>query len=296
MTRNETFTVKIAGGLGNQLFMFYAGLYLQEHFQREVIFDLADLARIQELHPGANIQSLGLLNGYQTKAGSIVSKTTFEINALRTKWLVAKFLKSTDFTSSEIGFINPDSIPSNINSIRCYFQSWFYFNSLVNKPILSIKNLSNPSSWLSDKIERTKTERVCSLHIRRGDYALPANRMNGILSIDYFREALMLTRDCDSTWIFTDSPKEVEQEFSQLDFSYELIEPPNNSDPVESLLLMAATKNIVISNSTFSWWSAMLAGNASSIYAPSKWYEHRSDPNKLIPDAWSRIPSSWVEQ
>jgi serine kinase of HPr protein (carbohydrate metabolism regulator) len=147
-----------------------------------------------------------------------------------------------------------------------------------------------------DKIERTKSENVLSLHVRRGDYALPANRMAGMLSYDYYREALMRTGDHDSIWIFTDSPKEVENEFSQLKHRFDVIVPPKDSDPVESLLLMASTKNIVISNSTFSWWSAMIAGDTASIHAPSKWYEHRADPSKLIPENWKRIPSEWVQR
>jgi hypothetical protein len=296
VTKKESFTVEIAGGLGNQLFMFYAGLYFQNHFQREVIFDLTDLARIQELHPGANIESLGLLRGYQTKTGSKALKNSIDLNVLRAKRLFAKFLDSRDFTSDEIGFIKPDLVPLNVKRIRGYFQSWFYFDALIEKPVLGIEHLPNSSSWLMDKIERTKSENVLSLHVRRGDYALPANRMAGMLSYDYYREALMRTRDHDSIWIFTDSPKEVENEFSQLKHRFDVIVPPKDSDPVESLLLMAATKNIVISNSTFSWWSAMIAGDTASIHAPSKWYEHRADPSKLIPENWKRIPSEWVQR
>lgn len=296
MREKEPFIAEIAGGLGNQLFMLYAGLFFQEHFQREVIFDLTALVRIQDLHPGANIQSLGLLSGYQTKTGSTRSASNLELKAFGMKRLFSKFLNSQDFTSEEIGFINPDSIPPDVKRIRGYFQSWFYFSALNEKPILSLEHLSNPSSWLIDKIERANTENVLSLHVRRGDYALPANRMNGILSFDYYKEALKRISDYDSIWIFTDSPEEVDHEFSQFECPLEVIVPPSNSDPVESLLLMAATKSIVVSNSTFSWWSAMIAGDAASIHAPSKWYEHRDDPSKLIPDHWKRIPSEWAEQ
>jgi hypothetical protein len=296
MQKNESLTVEIAGGLGNQLFMFYAGLYFQEKYQRKVIFDTSDLSRVQGLHPGANIQTLGLLDDYLTISRSNISnfKVDRVLSGLRS--FANRNSNGGTFSSEEIGFINPNSIPPEVKRIRGYFQSWIYFDSLSEKPILSLQNLTSPSKWLLEKKERTKRENVLSLHVRRGDYALPANRKNGILSLSYYREALINAGDYDSIWIFTDSPKEVEYDFLQLGYPFETIIPPNNSDPVESLLLMAATKKIVISNSTYSWWSAMIAGDGSVVYAPSKWYEFRDDPSKLIPDNWKRIPSEWVEQ
>ncbi len=296
MQKKESLTVEIAGGLGNQLFMFYAGLYFQEKNQREVIFDTSDLPRIQELHPGANIQSLGLLDDYPTTSN--LNSSNYKVNQVISglRHIIKKTSHGGTFSSEEIGFINPNLIPLEVKRIRCYFQSWIYFNSLSEKPILSLDNLSSPSRWLLDKIEKTKTEKVLSLHVRRGDYVLPANRMNGILSRRYYQQAIINAGDYDSIWIFTDAPDEVEDEFLNLGYSFETIIPPNNSDPVESLLLMAATNEIVISNSTYSWWSAMLAGDATKVYAPSKWYEIREDPSKLIPDNWKRIPSEWAKQ
>ena len=296
MQKNGSMTVEIAGGLGNQLFMLYAGLYFQEKIRREVIFDVSDLSRIQGLHPGANIQTLGLLDNYLTT--SRFNASDFKSNRVISR--LARFTKGTShggtFSSEEIGFINPNLIPPDVKRIRGYFQSWVYFDSLSEKPILSLKNLSSPSRWLLDKTERIKNENVLSLHVRRGDYALAANRKNGILSRSYYEKALVNAGDFDSIWIFTDSPEEVEDEFSKLGHSFEVINPPSDSDPVESLLLMAATQKIVISNSTYSWWSAKFAGDTAAVYAPSKWFELREDPSKLIPDNWRRIPSEWVKQ
>ena len=43
---------------------------------------------------------------------------------------------------------------------------------------------------------------------------------------------------------------------------------------IEELFLMSQFKNIVISNSTFSWWSSFLNENEinKNIIAPQKWY------------------------
>jgi hypothetical protein len=292
----ESFTVEIAGGLGNQLFMFYAGLFFQEHFKKEVTFDVSDFSRIEALHPGANIQTLGLLDDFRTINRPHFPSQIVERTISGFKQITKKNFQKEVFVSKEIGYSDPNLILPSVTKIRGYFQSWIYFHSLQDKPVLSLASLQNPSKWLIDKLETAKKERVLSLHIRRGDYALPANRTSGILSRQYFEKAIEQCSAYDSIWVFTDSPKVVEKEFADLNSSFEIVTPPSDSDPVESMLLMSATHQIVISNSTFSWWSAMLATDSTVVIAPSKWFELRDDPFRLIPDTWFRASSDWVKR
>jgi hypothetical protein len=295
MTRSkETFTMEIAGGLGNQLFMFYAGLFFRESLQREVVFDISDFSRIKTLHPGANIQTLGMLDNFLTINGS--DFPAFPVGRVFSGFrrIVTSSSQKGVFVSEDIGYVNPKTIARNVSRIRGYFQSWFYFESLQDKPILNLSSLDNPSEWLIERLEYVKKNRVLALHVRRGDYSLSANRSNGILSKHYYEKAIENCMDHDVIWIFSDSPNDVEKEFENLNFSFEIIAPPNWTDPVESLLLMSNVQQLVISNSTFSWWSAMLAPEKTSIIAPLKWNELREDPSRLIPDSWRRLPSDWV--
>lgn len=296
MHQRDSLTIEIAGGLGNQLFMFYAGLFFKEIFQKEIIFDISDLERIAKLHPGENIQTLGLLDEFSTTIKPIKQPNTLGRIFSKLERSGIQLPKRSTFVSQEIGFVNSDLLPPNVANIRGYYQSWKYFDSLKEKPLLSINNLQNPSDWLIKNLEISKKERILSFHVRRGDYALPANRSNGILSRKYYESALSQVDAYGKVWVFTDSPIEVELEFSNRGFAFEVVSPPAHSDPVESLLLMSSSEQIVISNSTFSWWSAKLAGVNTSIFAPSKWYELRDDPIDLIPDLWKRVTSDWMEQ
>jgi hypothetical protein len=296
MHQRDSFTIEIAGGLGNQLFMFYAGLFFKEKLQKNIIFDISDLTRIAKLHPGENIQTLGLLDEF-----SIMTRPHKKPNKVgrifsRLERAGVQLPKKSTFVPREIGFLDSDVVPPNVFNIRGYFQSWRYFDSLKEKPLLSIKNLKNPSEWLMKNLAISNKERILSFHVRRGDYALPANRLNGLLSGRYYESILNHVTDYDKLWVFTDSPKEVELDFSNRSFPFEVISPPVHSDPVESLLLMSSSKQIAISNSTFSWWSSKLAGADTSIFAPSKWYELRDDPIDLIPDSWNRVISDWMAQ
>ena len=65
----------------------------------------------------------------------------------------------------------------------------------------------------------------------------------------------------------------------------------NDIPDYEQLLLMSKFKNIIISNSTFSWWSAYFAstiyGN-NNVYIPYKWFHNETD-TKLIYKRWNVV-------
>jgi hypothetical protein len=142
------------------------------------------------------------------------------------------------------------------------------------------------------EIQRKKPAVV---HVRRGDYGLEENQSIGLLSAKYYDHAISLLDQSKQIWIFSDSPDLVKTELKYQDRDIIFIRPPKDSDPVESLLLMSLAPEIVISNSTFSWWAAFLAGGNSRVFAPSKWYKSQLDPIDLIPGGWTRVESQWKE-
>jgi hypothetical protein len=71
------------------------------------------------------------------------------------------------------------------------------------------------------------------------------------------------------------------------------VEPPVGSSEAESLLLMAKSRGLVISNSTFSWWSAAI-GDPERVIAPTKWFKAADDPEGLILPTWQTVESSWL--
>jgi hypothetical protein len=96
--------------------------------------------------------------------------------------------------------------------------------------------------------------------------------------------------------VFTDSPEAIGFELNELGRQFRVIAPPEESDPVESLLLMKLAAHIAISNSTYSWWAATIAEPETALYAPTKWFELRDDPIELLPDHWIRVKSDWKKQ
>ena len=151
------------------------------------------------------------------------------------------------------------------------------------------------SPWVNQTSKDLREEKPLVIHVRRGDFLKTENRNLGVLSKEYYLKIIALYPGLP-VWVFTDSPEEVSREFIGMDKPTKIITPPSGSDPLDSLILMSRARNLAISNSTFSWWAAMLSQSGSTIYAPEKWFEQRPDPLDLIPSNWHRIPSEWEKQ
>jgi hypothetical protein len=183
-----------------------------------------------------------------------------------------------------------------------YFQTHVYLDELRLANRMPNLALGEKSTWFVDKHQELMETNPIVIHVRRGDYLLEKNDFIGALSGDYFLNAFRLLENNSDhrtnnrpIWIFSDQPGVVKDEFNGIrEFeSAKFIEAPPGSDPAESLILMSYASSIVISNSTFSWWSAALSRGAK-VVAPSKWFKKSEDPESLIPANWLRAVSSWM--
>jgi hypothetical protein len=93
--------------------------------------------------------------------------------------------------------------------------------------------------------------------------------------------------------IFSDEPQFAMKEFTH---HYSGPLPIRTADyaesPISDLLAMSSAKGLVMSNSTFSWWSAWLGGQKSdlNVVAPSPWFARESAAEaQLFSPNWQRI-------
>ena len=302
MRNRDYLEISIDGGLGNQLFKFYAGLYFSRKWGLEPIFETSRLSQIAKLHPGENIETLGLLDGYSIKSNdsSYQYDLRLRIQDAFSRRLANLKLNSLDQSSDqeqlEIGYVELSQSTKPKNLRNGYYQSWRYFDALEIKPTISYQSLVEPTIWLEHQLNLMAEIDPLVMHVRRGDYQLKKNWQIGCLSPKYYQSINLEASESNEIWIFTDSPQTVRDEFKNFGIKTRVIEPPLGSDPIESMVLMSNASKIAISNSTFSWWAAKFAPPTTSVYAPSKWFEHRTDPRDLIPTSWKRVDSNWVTQ
>jgi hypothetical protein len=61
------------------------------------------------------------------------------------------------------------------------------------------------------------------------------------------------------------------------------------------MILMSRASDLIISNSTFSWWSAYISNKETNVVAPNKWFRDLEDPKMLIPEHWHQVDSQWID-
>jgi hypothetical protein len=294
------------GGLGNQLFQYFAATYLAHKTNSRLRIDstFSQLGRsghidwIDKITLPGNISPAAPKRSWPYLKSFMKRRVRdFLAGLISNKQLQLKLLKQ--YHSPMIGYdpqlqylIPPITLVGN-------FQTWKYYNTLRDEGLAPDILMKRPSSWfLSMADELARQGKVLGIHVRRGDYV--GNSDIGTLSVSYYEAA---ARDLSSrgvtweaVWIFTDDVPLAQNEFRNFTTNKKplvFVAPPPDSHSFESLLLMSRSSSLIIANSTYSWWAATL-GNPEKVTAcPAKWFIQMEDPQDLYPDNWIQIPSEW---
>ena len=298
----------IFGGLGNQLFQYFAGQYLAykadavlkidstfSQFGRSGHSDwVGETTLPGYISPSAPSHSLRYFRSlikrrFREFLGRIIQGEEMKLRVLR------QYHSPAPGYDSQLEHLKPPV------TVVGYFQSWRYFQALSDSGLVPEVKMKNPSRWILDMTgEMSRQGKILGIHVRRGDYV--GNAGIGTLSVSYYEAAAQELRsrgaNWDAVWIFSDDSARVEKEFEGfLDGEENLVfvKPPSESHAFESLLLLSQSSFLVIANSTFSWWAATLGNPDKAVACPSKWFAQIEDPLDLYPQSWVRVPSAWVD-
>ena len=168
--------------------------------------------------------------------------------------------------------------------INGYFQSEKYF---VENRELILNNFLPNNDYMNTLYKNYKSiiDESSSCYIRLGDYQVLEDFHINLQKTEYFNNAFQKVKS-KKIVIFSDDIKNAKMiKFST---NKELIFLETGSD-IEDLYLMSLFKESIISNSTFSWWSAWLnvRENKKIIY-PDRWFgvKNNYDTKDLIPSSW----------
>lgn len=296
---SQVVTMGIVGGVGNQLFQYYAGAYMAMKLSSKLKLDFSHVGLAGTRHESA-IHDLVLPIQYEIENRKInkFNEILWRIHQkiCRESKLLGRL--STQFLgiyqSSAIGF-DPylDTVAKPL-SLRGYFQTWRYLK-LLRQSGFADPMLTNQSSWYVETEELLRATEPVALHIRRGDYRELSDSF-GLLSIKYYGQAIAsLNKELRDRpiWVFSDDVESAKKLLNSLELKFTYLVPPSETNPLESLMLMSKCIGVITANSSFSWWAGALAMNAKQVIAPSKWFKSLRDPDDLIPENWTRVASSW---
>jgi hypothetical protein len=245
---------KILGGLGNQMFQYTAGRAASQALGGALVLLLAD-----NPHSKTDYRTI-LFKGLHTaplKPAMIYQqKNSFEA------WSPQRFV-GMDVIRLEGHFQNLPAITPILPIVRGEF----------------IAALSPLRAQLKHKYNMTLLKRAAFIHIRRGDY-LKQPTVHWTQSQEYYEAAVQTLSTKPLHWyVLSDDIAWCKQQ-PWLQGKQFVDEPELTALAFMSLCEGGA----VISNSTFSWWGATLAG-APTVY-PTKWY--KDEKPDLFPAGWVR--------
>jgi hypothetical protein len=287
----------IKGGLGNQIFQLFAGkvFSIMNESQLGLLLDNGGKGAFQH---GESILGLDISFEYEYEitsgTGGMIKRMQGSILRRFPDFYNQYNKYFTYYLSQETGYDNRAEQITGRKIVEGYFQSHKYFDYLRQEiPNLMIVKPKNASLAFNELADEMVEQNPIVLHIRRGDYV--GNKSVGLLSENYYIDAI---RNLETTgrplWIFSDDCKQARNEMRALDsFRSKWISSTELNRPSENLCLMSMAQDIVIANSTFSYWAAML-NNQKNVIAPSRWSLGSANPKDLYPPQWKSITSKFT--
>jgi hypothetical protein len=249
----KTCYIFINGGLGNQLFQLAAAI----EFSYKYDMDLKIICCTE------NIRS------YYWKSEQLLANFG--------AWLESPPHDILLYEEPTFPFTEIPSPPPNENiMIKGYFQSPKYFPTFID----TFKNfLSFPTGVeknIINKYGNIFTSDHVVIHARRGDYLKLAD-IHRPLTEEYYSAAIS-TIKANKYILISDDPEFWNSDEMSFKNSETTERITFNEDEITTLYLMSKSHNLIIANSSFSWWGAFLAGPNAQVVAPAKWFGPAGPP------------------
>ena len=270
--QDEVLTVRMAGGLGNQLFQLAAG---------------------KSAAPKKLLLDNSRLNGSNRDFAitPILGHVNFEIsNPLKITNLFAKKInESKEFTWQSIKLSK-----SRTNILSGYFQHPAYAESIIQDLVESAEVIDSQTSGTRCGCGSSHV----AIHIRRGDYlSIPKNkRIFGVLSNQYFTSAISKFSTETHFTVFCES--DIQNELlKNLSPSLRLSFAELDLEPFDLLIKMCSSDGIIMSNSSLSWWAARIGAQMKKefrVVCPRIWFKELPDSKNLILKDWHLLDPDWI--
>lgn len=177
-----------------------------------------------------------------------------------------------------------------------FFQSYKYFIN-HNNEIYEMLNIERKKQLVKTKYSHYFNKKTIAIHFRIGDYYYLQN-YHPILSVNYYANALnkinnIIDNNIEKYNILYFCQKcdnEIVKKYLDNFKNLNLIKVDDDIINYEQMLLISNCDNIIMANSTFSWFGAYFS-NADNIIYPQKWFGPANKDNKL----YDLFPEKWIE-
>ncbi len=297
-------TVKLQGGIGNQMFQYAAAKSLAEKNKTAVALDLTTL---NHRLPGRNyvfrsfdLDLLKVEAQLTTLSKLSLKLPNFSFLLARAANLVAKKLRPAHYLVEKENYFFDEKImlATAGTYLDGFWQSFRYFEGieeLLRREFAFKNKLSGPALAMAKEIANTNS--VC-VNVRRDDYVSNATNLQffGAMDEAYFMggvEVIGKKVDAAHYFIFSDDLEWARKNFNFLENKTIVGIDCNGERYGDKFHLMTLCKHFIIPNSTFAWWGAWLGNHPDKVVvAPKYWVRDEklnANTKDLIPEDWIRI-------
>ncbi|HAU8253648.1 TPA: hypothetical protein I7148_20500 [Vibrio vulnificus] len=281
---------KLDGGLGNQFFQLLAAFHFSKHDSSKicVLENNCNTSVVRSLFQDLKFVS----NEACPNFANFVINDSF-LNKIR-KSLLKKIPPSISKYIYWNEGVNYNLADLDINDVILdgYWQDLSLISGCIE--VLKERVLAYKFSENFYEVKNLMMERECiNVHVRRGDY-LNSQFKNkfDVCGVSYYLDAIgratNMVGNSPTINIFTNDQ---EWCFDNLGNKFEnvnVISARGYLTDFEEMILIGLAKCVVIPNSTFSWWGAVLSEQAENVICPKSWF-NGYDRKSLIKNNWIRI-------
>ena len=289
-------TVRVAGGLGNQMFQYAAARALALRLGVPLTLDLRFYDRRR--HRAYGLDALPLAP--HAELGR-------PVGGRLARWLAALVAAGRRLSAPpEARYQEPGvAVDERFFALQApvhlvgHFQSARYFESAASQ-VQQELSPPKPTDGLSLALAaRMAAGPSAALHVRRGDYiSNPKNRaLFACPGTAYYQAALEQLPPGCTVFVFSDDMPWSREQLRHPRHELVFVDDGSARPVLADLWLMRQARHHVIANSSLSWWGAWLAkrGEGSDparglTIAPRQWYvapDH--DDRDLVPPGWLRL-------
>jgi len=292
MKSDDFISVRLFGGLGNQIFQYMAGKSLAVDLKCSLHINTSWL-QDGFTHENSSITEFKFYRP-DLEFGQIHKNTAY----LYLDRSVTVLSRNSPALSNLLRINAPRGVGyedlSKLNrgvQLRGYYQSPQYFMKLMESGVVSKESfeLLEPGEKFKKECAQIPRDGFVAVHVRGGDY-LQKNSDYRELSSDYYETALDSfgneVRNLPK-WVFTDDESHAKKVLASIP-NLNFLEKKSIT-AAETMILMSKAKGIVGANSTFSYWSSIISGEDSSIFVPKRWMKRNSQPEDFFPTRWQLI-------
>jgi len=313
---------ELPGGLGNQLFAFTAGLAVSTTFNAKLVVNAQRMDRRHD--PGLFFEII------EKELISSVIRSRFpiydELQSHSSDFIKARILSR--WLKSYFHLVSDNLLFEEAQGLSVLLKKGEFFAGKARPRAVYVtgthkdfRNIELTKERLGyefchqvifrksflDLLEESRNSllrKTLTVHIRHGDFSGLGMRGPGALDISYYSEAIcelrkrIGTRRLDARVIGDSNSmkEEVTLLLKSNNFNVPEVDHKAIRNAKSDFVLALASEYLIVSNSTFSLWSAYLNPFSACVLRPDPIYRPSSEDSILgIPDSWARISSQFID-